>query len=235
MLAHVITLRSRPDRSDHVQQAAEAMGLNYTLQVVDKHDNGVQGCFESHVNLIKSGARFIMEDDFEPTAEFFTDRGIEAAKEMYDFVSNSKDWDIFYLGFIPDILYSSSERAGKRIYKIRSWACTQAYIISDSFASQVSQWTWNGQAIDVRFREARSFSVHPQLVKQYDSPSDIRSQGMSVPLLRDVPQSLSSWWAMHVGVPLVHVAFALGVVVLLWILSKSHESIARNVLQRSLK
>jgi hypothetical protein len=234
MKAHVITLRSRPDRSLHVEEAASAMDLNYSLHVVDKHDNGAIGCFESHVNLVKSGARFIMEDDFEPTAEFFTERGQDAFKEMMDLVSNANDWDIFYLGFIPDILYSSSERAGKRIYKIRSWACTQAYIISDRFAREVSQWVWNGEPIDVRYRRAISYSVHPQLVKQYDSPSDIRVQGFNIPLLRDVPQSFSSWWAMHVGVPLVHLAFALGIIVLLWCISKSHESIARRVLRRSL-
>jgi hypothetical protein len=236
MEAKVITLRTREDRMAHVNDAAKSMGLNYSLHVVDRHpEGGVRGCFESHIEVIKNGARLIMEDDFEPTAEFFTPQGKEALKEVMDFVTQNHDWDLVYLGFMPDILFSSSQRTGARMYKIRSWACTQAYIISEPYAEKVSKWTWNGKAIDVRYRGARSFSVHPQLIKQYDSPSDLRIQGPSVPFLRDVPQTAASWWAMHVGVPLYHIGIAFGIFLILWIFSRSHSSIARNVLHRSIK
>jgi hypothetical protein len=234
LLAHVITLKSRPDRGDHAKDAAKRMNLKFTLELVDRHSNPAEGCFNSHLSAIRKGARFILEDDFEPTEEFFTPRGQEALKEVYDFVNNTRGWDIMYLGFFPDILYSSSQRAGKHIYKIKSWSCTQAYVISDEFAERVKTWEWNGEPIDVRYRCANSFSVHPQLVKQYDSPSDIRQQGWSHPLIRDIPQAFASWWAMHVGMPLTHVAFACVVMCIMFLLTQSNTTIAKRVVKKAL-
>jgi len=235
LLAHVISLRSRPDRGDHAQDAAKRMNLKYTLELVDRHTNPTHGCFLSHVNAIRNGARFILEDDFEPTEEFFTPRGQEALKEVYDFVNNTRGWDIMYLGFFPDILYSSSQRAGKHIYKIKSWSCTQAYVISDEFAERVKTWEWNGDAIDVRYRCANSFSVHPQLVKQFDSPSDIRQQGWTHPLLRDIPQAFASWWAMHIGLPMTHIAFGFVLICILILITQKESTIAKKIIKRSLK
>jgi len=249
--ARVITLRSRSDRALHVDQAAHAAGMPYTLFQVDRHPSGgTRGCFESHVSLCREAlsrgdrAMLVLEDDFDPTSEFLnSEQGLEALEELVHFVTTRRDWDLMFLGVLPNIWTANSERVGRRVYKLAPWACTHAYIISEPYMRIVAHWTFKQDgpdAIDWRFRSCpRAYAVHPQIFKQYDSPSDIRSLQLPAPaFLRDLPVNAASWYALHVGASLAQTAVVVWAAAVMLSLARStagqHKSLARAALTRGL-
>jgi hypothetical protein len=248
----VITLKHRDDRAAHVAEAATAAGLPYDLFRVERHPNGgSQGCFESHVALARrasaSGAPYhlVFEDDFEPTAELLTSEAAASAlEEAVAFATTSTDWDIIFLGVVPNVWSARSQRAGKHLYRTQPWACTHAYIMSAAYAREVGSWRFRvdgKDAIDWRYRDCpRAFAFHPQAFKQYESPSDIRNVQLPVPaFLRDTPINMLSWYALNVGISLLQALAIIGVASMMLALGRSSSTknarFARRLLARTAK
>ena len=250
LTAQVITLSSRPDRAEHVQSAAGSVSLPYELFQVERHPSGgTQGCFESHVALcrraLERGQRMmlVLEDDFEPTLDVLgTEAGVRALEELVDFVSTRIEWDLMYLGVMPNIWTEKSTRTGRQLYRLHPWACTHAYVINTDYMHEVAGWTFKQSghdAIDWRYRECRrAYACHPQVFKQYESPSDIRSVQLPVPaFLRDVPVNAASWYALNVGASLSQTLLVLSVGAVMLSLRRSSAAqngmLARHALART--
>ena len=220
----VISLRTRSDRHAHVEKAAQECGLGkIDMLLVDKHSvSGAQGCFESHVQLAKMQVQkniphqLVLEDDFAGTDELLkTAKGLKSLRAAITFVQHRKDWDLFYLGVLPNVWTEFTERQNEYVYRMTPYACTHAYIISLEYAKEVATWTWNRtnkDAIDWRYRSCKkAFVCHPQIFKQAESPSDINHFTIPVPLFaRDFPLNLASWYGLNVGHPLLALTFYIG-------------------------
>jgi hypothetical protein len=149
----------------------------------------------------------ILEDDFEATIELNSVKGRKALRESIEFVKSRTDWDIMYLGVLPNIWFEKSTRVGNHVYKLKPWACTHAMIVSSKYMKEIVSWKFNESgkdAYDWRHRKnENSYSFHPQAFKQYDSPSDIRNVQIPAPnFMRDLPLNLTSWYALNIGASL---------------------------------
>jgi hypothetical protein len=205
----VITLKSRVDRQDHAIKSAAKMGLDIDFFLAERHPGGgAHGCFDSHIKVCQAAIMkqqkrvFILEDDFEATDELMN--GSASLEEGIAFINSSDDWDILYLGVLPNIWSESSERIGKYMYKCKPWSCTHAMIINEGYMKKMSEWTFGEtgkDAIDWRHRTCeRAYSFHPQAIKQCESPSDIRATQIPAPnFIRDMPVNSASWYARNVG------------------------------------
>lgn len=207
----VISLKSREDRQLHAQESAAKLGLEIDFFLAERHPGGgAHGCFDSHIKvcqdaIMKQQKRvFILEDDFEGTDELLNGSGSPALEEAIAFINSTDDWDILYLGVLPNIWSETSERKGKYMYKCKPWSCTHAMIINEDYMKKMSEWTFGEKgkdAIDWRHRKCeRAYSFHPQAMKQCESPSDIRASQIPAPhFIRDMPVNSASWYARNVG------------------------------------
>ena len=252
LVARVISLKGRNDRENHARENAKSVGLPIEFFFAEKHPKGgTYGCFDSHQQVCKQSLErnekmlFVLEDDFEATEELFTQSGINALKECIEFVKTRNDWDIMYLGVLPNIWFEKSIRVGKYIYRMKPWACTHAMIVSQNYMKEIVNWKFveeaGKDAYDWRHRKnQRAYSFHPQAFKQYESPSDIRNVQLSVPgFMRDLPLNLASWYALNIGSSLGQSMCVLFVGALTLSMAKSslkHNSeFAQRVIKNSIK
>lgn len=212
LVGRVISLKGRSDRESHARENAKTIGLPIDFFFAERHPKGgTYGCFDSHQQVCRQALQrgdkmlLVLEDDFEATEELFTESGVKALRESIEFVLTRSDWDIMYLGVLPNIWIEKSQRVGKYIYKLKPWACTHAMIVNENYMKEIVTWkfleTAGKDAYDWRHRKCeRAFAFHPQAIKQYDSPSDIRNVQLSVPaVFRDLPINLASWYALNIG------------------------------------
>ena len=209
----VISLYDRKDRQDQVFEESKKLGMKIMFHLVYKNtESGKRGCFESHVNLCKLNMHekylFILEDDFELNDDIIIN---EILVEVITFMEKNNNWDLLYLGVLPNFWSANSYRQSKHIFKTVPFACTHAYFISQKYMQEVSTWTYNNKAIDVMYRECKNaYAVYPQIFKQRESKSDIVHFVTPCPaFLRDVPVNFSNWYAHNVGVSLLNVIFVL--------------------------
>jgi len=130
-----INLYEREDRYEHIQSFASRYDIPIKFHRVHKHPiSGLQGCFESHIEVIKESYNrgdeycIIFEDDIEAT-EYLT---VDNLNKVHDFISSNPDWDLFYLGYLPYYINTKVKRYNKDIIQLRA-VTTHAYIISRRF------------------------------------------------------------------------------------------------------
>lgn len=99
-----INLEHREDRKRISQNIFEKLNVNCRFHTVKKHPNGgMYGCFESHIQVIQDAYNknldniLIFEDDIKLTPSYTTSQ----VEMCIDFMENNKEWDIFFLGYIP--------------------------------------------------------------------------------------------------------------------------------------
>jgi|688.fasta_scaffold00159_28 GR25 family glycosyltransferase involved in LPS biosynthesis len=97
-----INLDISEDRRKQAQYYFKHLNIPGRFYTVQKHVNGGRyGCFDSHIQIIKSAYErglnnvLVFEDDFIPTPAFTEERIIEAIQ----FMRTTDDWDIFYFGY----------------------------------------------------------------------------------------------------------------------------------------
>ena len=210
----VISLYDRKDRQSQVIEQSKQLGLKINFNLVEKDkESGKKGCFESHVNLCKLHMHqkymFVLEDDFELNVQ---DENIlkEALEEAYQFIQK-KDWDLLYLGVLPNFWSANSYKQSNHIFKTVPFACTHAYFISQTYMQEVATWKYSNKAIDVMYRECKNaYAIYPQIFKQRESKSDIVHFITPCPaFFKDVPVNFSNWYAHNVGVSLINILFVL--------------------------
>jgi glycosyl transferase family 25 len=134
-----INLDFRKDRKLISQNIFKNLHINSRFHTVQKHPKGgMYGCFESHIQVIQDaynkglGNVLIFEDDIKLTPSYTSNQ----VDICIDFIKNNKDWDIFYLGYIPcntnrgsinDLL--KAEFVNEHIIKYRPFA-THSYCLS---------------------------------------------------------------------------------------------------------
>lgn len=148
-----------------------------------KYIVGATGCKFSHRNIIKDAVEkgyqsiLIFEDDIDFTDNFLTG--------LNYFIKNTKylDWDMLYLGgrnkISIDKLCSPTEFSN--IYKCKQIKCTHAYIIKRTLFSKILKdlETYDEEIDNYYFKciqpNYNTYIIHPTIVNQTDSKSDIVS------------------------------------------------------------
>jgi GR25 family glycosyltransferase involved in LPS biosynthesis len=155
LVARVITLKGRTDREKHARESASKVKLPIEFFFAERHPKGgTQGCFDSHQQVCQKALDrgdkmvFILEDDFEATAELDTEKGKRALRESIEFVKTRNDWDIMYLGVLPNIWFEKSHRVGSHVYRMKPWACTHAMIVSEKYMKEIVTWKFNESGKD---------------------------------------------------------------------------------------
>jgi GR25 family glycosyltransferase involved in LPS biosynthesis len=246
LVGKVINLRERTDRAEHAIQSAKSIGLPIEFYYTEKHpDGGVAGCFESHQNVCRealaSGQKrlLVLEDDFEGTEDLLKEEGLKALEEAIEFVNTREDWSIVYLGVLPNIWFEKSVRVGPHMYKLKPWACTHAMIVSEKYMKEIVSWKftqYGKDAYDWRHRKCEhAYAFHPQAIKQFDSPSDIRTQLPTPTFLRDVPLNAASWYALNIGISLGHALAVFACIALIMSFTADAKTANKNLAKKTLE
>ena len=131
-----INLKERPEKKEWVQTLSKKYQIPIEFYEVERHpEGGMVGCFESHLNIIRScyqdhlNSVLIFEDDFSPTPSYQP----EILKEVDDFLKANPKYEYFQLGYtiIPTEIptYLTSPSLGNHILKYNG-NTTHAYIIT---------------------------------------------------------------------------------------------------------
>ena len=174
---YCINLNTRDDRYKSSKKIFEKYDVPVQYFRVNKHPKGgTYGCFDSHIKIIRKayyeGAErvLIFEDDITPT-DYLTPNHLEKA---INFMEN-EDWDLFYLGALPNIRsYKSYSTNYSGIYRLRG-ICTHAYIVNRKTMKQLINLKYEGTAIDYYYINNfdKSYALYPTLFFQGLSESDI--------------------------------------------------------------
>lgn len=131
-----INLKERPEKKVWVQKLAKKHGIPLEFYEVERHmEGGMVGCFESHLNIIRSCYQdhlknvLIFEDDFSPTPSFIN----EILMNVISFLKSNPQYEYFQLGYtiipteIPTFL--TCKNLAPHILKYNG-NTTHAYIMS---------------------------------------------------------------------------------------------------------
>jgi GR25 family glycosyltransferase involved in LPS biosynthesis len=181
-----ISLRHTPHRTIEARKEFDTHGVtNVTFYIADKSDNPIEGCYMSHLNVMKQALMdnvdyaLVFEDDVK-----FNDnlKNIDAImKEIKHFISNNK-FDIFYLGWCAgyDSYFFNCIRKSTKlpnysyIYNCHC-ACTHALVYSKDFMQrfvrdygEFNYGPWEGHIDQVflKIPDIKMFMVVPTIFDQ---------------------------------------------------------------------
>ncbi len=127
-----INLKSRKDKYEASKRLFEKYNIPATFFFAEKHENGRIGCFESHIEVIRSCYQrggevlWVLEDDFFPTPSY--------SKEAVQYVVQQMDHTIEYcqLGYslLPHEFasYFMAKRKGTLLQY--NGNCTHSYLLT---------------------------------------------------------------------------------------------------------
>jgi GR25 family glycosyltransferase involved in LPS biosynthesis len=173
---YCINLYEREDRYNDAKNMFQNIGLDdINFYRTYRHPNGgQQGCFESHINIIKkaydSGAEncLIFEDDAYPLDFSYTN-----LYKCIEFMKNNNHWNVFYLGAFPNIKYDHINNKQNHFYQIHPFGC-HAYVIHRKYMEKIKDLKFNGTEIDILFMpKNNNYSYYKSLFYQKASKSDI--------------------------------------------------------------
>jgi hypothetical protein len=197
-----IHIQERTDRYQSVIKSKTALNIPLSLHLVKKHPvSGVQGAFESHVQVARQNKHLdnclIFEDDFEPTLNFSE----QMLQECIHFMKFS-DWDIFFLGCFTDNVSFFQTNVHGHIYKVTA-TCFHAYVLSKVGMEKVSNLQFRGIPVDDVYKNLNAYAILPGLFQQILSPTNVSSLSfISTFKFRHQIENLNQWYAMEFGVPL---------------------------------
>jgi GR25 family glycosyltransferase involved in LPS biosynthesis len=163
-----------------------------------KNSNGNLGCLLSHRTLYRYGVKknmknmLIFEDDISPTSSLT----VKNLEEIITFL-NISEYDIFFLGVVPDIRTETTEKIWDNIYSVKG-ICTHAYIISDKGMKKLMDIEYTSKApLDYLIRDSgfKMYMYYPCLFHQetgYKFPRHMISGFM-----RGV-----EWYSVYINIPL---------------------------------
>jgi GR25 family glycosyltransferase involved in LPS biosynthesis len=171
-----INLYTREDRYKECSILFGKLGVPVKFFRTHKHPNGgTQGCFESHISCIKEAYEqgckncLIFEDDPEESEFLTSDR----LQEIISFLETNKDWNLFYLGFMPDITSFSSKHISGNIYNVHGLT-THAYICNRPLMEKLSKLKYNNIPIDqIYLYLPNCYATYPSMFYQKPGVSDI--------------------------------------------------------------
>jgi glycosyl transferase, family 25 len=176
---YCINLYTRNDRYMASKQIFTKYNIPVEYYRTYKHPNGgLQGCFESHINVINKawnrGAKnvLIFEDDLMVISK--TKDLVRNLNRAVNFM-REKQWDIFYLGAVPDYRRKSCHRVADYpgVYNLGG-ICTHAYVINRRAMNILRKIQYNGTPYDFYLRDNfKCFAIYPSLFYQGGFSSDI--------------------------------------------------------------
>ena len=185
---YCINLDTRDDRLERSKKVFKKLNIPVEYYRVKKHPtNGAEGCFESHLSIIKKAYDdgcenvLIFEDDLIDNS--FYDESL--IKKAIKFMKKSSVWDIFYFGHIPDIFWKSSDKVCNNIIRTHSFL-THAYVVSRKYMKKLIGRKYKRDAIDEMYsKNKNAYALYPMIFYQDESDSDIpTSPGISIGVCR---------------------------------------------------
>lgn len=172
---YCISLDSRPDRTAAAKKQFALAGLEGRVEflvVTRDGEDPARGIYGSHQRCLSrglaAGARHILifEDDV-----FFRDYNPERLSEACRFLSETGEWDAFFLG----CLTSGSQPAGQEaVVRVRYRCLAHAYALNRPFAERIVREPWRGVPIDGLLHAVggRFFALRPMCAFQGLATSD---------------------------------------------------------------
>jgi hypothetical protein len=203
---YCINLYERNDRLSDVKKIFDKYDLPVIFYRVNKDpESGLRGCFNSHVGIIREAYK----KNLENVAIFEDDIICELTKEqfdkkmslVYDFINNN-DYDIFFLGSIPDVMNERVKKITDNIFQVNAF-CAHAYILSRSAIEKYKDMTYIDTPIDfVYMKSKKSYAIYPSLFYQSESKSDIAPAWFKFYGFKNGLSKLSEKYVMHINTPI---------------------------------
>lgn len=215
-----INLLERDDRYLAAQKIFTKYEIPVNFHRVERHPKGgVQGCFESHIQVITDAYNrgletlLVFEDDIEPGYGLNEDKITEVVK----FMQENEKWDIVFLGWHPRIRSHRTKHVSGSIYKVSALG-GHAYVVSRRMMEKLANKEFDGTPIDEIYAEdKKAFALYPSAFVQSGSDSDltqdISSSKWSKPYRRAV-----EWWAVNVNYKLDNLLIVLAIFIVLMII-----------------
>lgn len=180
---YCINLYSREDKLKKSSTTFRKLNIPVQYYRVNKHPtSGAQGCYESHLNIIRNaynkGCRnvLIFEDDAIDSS-YYDEKLVKIA---IDFLKTTPDWEIFYFGHQPDILFNSSNVVSNNIMKTHS-TLSHAYAVSRKYMKKIllsgkEIRPYDGTPIDkIYMINNNAYALYPMIFYQDMMGSDIET------------------------------------------------------------
>ncbi len=169
---YCINLKTRNDRYKACKKLFRKLSIPVHFHRVDKHPiSGAQGCYESHLSIIKDAYDkgyqhiLIFEDDIMTNERYST----ELLQHAFDFMSTNKDWELFYFGHCPDIMFYKTSNVNKHIMHTYS-VLAHAYGVSRRHMEKIlnsKHKEYHGIAIDEIYQNNdHSYALYPMIFEQ---------------------------------------------------------------------
>lgn len=221
---YCINLDTRDDRLQDINKVFELLNIKGEVIRVKKHPtDGKIGCFESHRNIIRKSLKeghkkiLIFEDDATPVIKNINK---EVLKNIENFTKINEQWNIFFLGYLPDIKnHTIKETSFNNIYKVNG-LCTHAYIINHNMMKIMAEMPWIGIQIDYLFSKIDNcYAISPSLFTQGQSISDIHNNfwdKLPKPITEKIAPLFNNsitWYAHNINVPIYSSKFITSIII----------------------
>lgn len=196
-----INLIERNDRYEAASKVFKEYKIPVNFHRVERSPKGgVQGCFESHIQVITDAYErgletvLIFEDDIEAGYGLKE----EKIKEALNFMENNQDWNVVFLGWHPRVRTHKTKHVSGSIYQVSALG-GHAYIVSRRMMKKMANKKFEGIPIDEFYAEdEHAYALYPSAFVQSGSDSDlvnnISSSKWSKPYRRVI-----EWWAINVN------------------------------------
>jgi hypothetical protein len=228
-----INLKERNDRYESSYKVFEKIGLSSLVRYhrVDRHPSDpIEGCFNSHMSIIREAYDngndnvLIFEDDILQT-EYLNNTNLS---ECIKFMKENEDWEIFFLGCIPDtVKYNITSISGySNIYKVRPWGC-HAYVVNRKYMEKIYSMKYIGHAIDgLTNANKHAYCIIPSLFEQGSYGSDINTSGSFGNVSETIKRKalhINELYATMINKPLVYLLVILslgfGLMIILYLIN----------------
>lgn len=194
-----INLARAQDRRERCEQHFETHHIPASFFPAIEKKDGNYGCFLSHRTLIRDAIEqdldniLIFEDDIQPTKHCNPD----ALRHCVRFMETI-NYDIFYLGVVPDIRNYTTEVVTGHIYKVRG-ICTHAYVISRRGLHKLKDLRYSfAQPLDYKIRDNMDLECYGYYPSMFYQETDYKLPQWSIHL----GMGLIEWYAWNINIPL---------------------------------
>lgn len=144
----VISLREAEERRELLKQNWKHDGVKLEFLIVERNPNPKQGCFESHMEVMKMAYAknyskvLVLEDDAKPV--YNMEKTIRITNRALKWLDKNKpDWKYYLLGYFP---IKSSKTDNREILNVKCGFLAHAYIVNMRSNPEIHK--WNGVQVD---------------------------------------------------------------------------------------
>lgn len=221
-MVRCISLKHRTDKQKYTTDLLNKLGVNFEFfQAIENKKRTIKGCFDSHIKILNeaydNGVQRLMifEDDIE-----IENTNIRDIKKVNRFLDENKDWEIFYLGSVPNILEYNLQpiKSYKGIYK-GHYLCTHAYIINRSGIERFKDTKWKEPktSIDANVynKHHRTYAIFPCFYKQRVIKNDNGNRSIAFIVIRKLIGKFMIWYALNINIKLTSLLPLIIIVILI--------------------